>query len=197
MLKNSILYIIFIISCSLANTKISQQEIIQYLSDKFGQQITSDKHKCGTFYDLLINSHWHELDDSFKNSYRLTKIMPDTMRQFSMKSPSGHFILHWDTTGTNSVPKADIGQNGIPDYIDSAMVILDHVWRVEIDQLGYSAPPDSNGQPVRNYHVYFTNMPYYGLTTGSGNDIPALPHPPYVGLVASLTPCGEFVVSVF
>ena len=81
-----------------------------------------------------------------------------------MLSPSGHFMLHWNNTGPDAVPQEDISGSGIPDFIDSAAVIFDRVWHTEVDELGYQAPPGPDGGPTARYHIYFSNLGYYGLT---------------------------------
>jgi len=120
----------------------------------------------------------------------LAKILrsePD--RQFRITSPSGHFVIHYDVNGTHAVPPADIEGNGIPDFVDSAAVYLDHSWDVEINQLGFQPPLDSLGQHRATYPIYFThfsNSGLYGLTNfGFNDEIPSLPgenHPSYIEL---------------
>ncbi len=99
------------------------------------------------------------------------------LRDYQVTTPPGHFILHYDLEGFHAVSPVDAGSNGIPDYIDSAMVILEQVWTAEIDQLGFNPPPAIDGQPVAGYPVYFTRFDdntLYGVTwvdepvTGSG-----------------------------
>ncbi len=120
----------------------------------------------------------------------LAKVLrSEPQRQFQVTSPSGHFVLHYDVDGTHAVPAGDISGNGIPDYVDSAAVYLDHSWEVEIDQLGFQPPLDSAGQRRATYPIYFThfsNSGLYGLTNfGFGDEIPSLPgenHPSYIEL---------------
>ena len=134
-----------------------------------GIEYTGDV-KCATRYQF----HLHETKGEQFN--KLTQIVTpqDTSRQRSMISPDGHFRLSWNESGPHAVPTPDVSGNGIPDYIDSAFVIFDHVWSVEVDQMGYPAPPSIDGTPVQVYNVYFSNLPYYGLTWFD-KEIPALP----------------------
>lgn len=166
-MKFSLIYISFIFSITL----LSAGDLENYLNYRAGMEEYTGDIKCATRYDLQIKIQSQYLD---KNTQSLLKIIStEPVRSDSLRTE--HFTLHWDETGVNSVPLQDISGNGIPDYIDSAAVILEHVWDVEINQMGYSPPPQQNGQPVNNYHVYFTDMAYYGITTGSGTDIPSLP----------------------
>jgi hypothetical protein len=122
--------------------------------------------KCGTFYNFQVHRHWDQLNSELQALY-VKKIEQTKQKEKSMLTPGGHFMLHWDESNASihAVPLEDIGGNGIPDYIDSAAVILDHVWEVEINRLGYDIPPQSNGQPVTVYYVYFSDLSYmYGQT---------------------------------
>jgi hypothetical protein len=129
--------------------------------------------KCATRYQIdyvLANN----IAAPALNQLAQTLIPQDTTRQRSMRSPGGHFRLSWDESGPNAVPSADADQNGIPDFIDSALVIFDRVWEIEINQMGYKPPPGLDGQPVSTYQIYFSNIPYYGITWFD-KEIPSLP----------------------
>lgn len=140
--------------------------------------VTMNDH-CGFRYQIGLQQHLDELPAELQPAAR-AMLTPPT-REKSVLSPSGHFRLHYDVSGVHAVPAEDLSQNGVPDYIDSAAVILDHVWQVEIDQLGFQPPPDENGQPVQTYNVYFSSMGYYGLTSFDlDDDISALPGQNYV-----------------
>jgi len=147
------------------------QDAQNYINYRAGLEDYKGDVKCGTRYDLELKLQFDKLDISQQSLMK--EIMAEPVRAESLMTT--HFILHWNETGSHAVPLTDISGNGIPDYIDSAAVFLEHVWNVEIIQMGYSAPPQQNGQPVSLYHIYFTNFPMYGLTTGSGIDIPSLP----------------------
>lgn len=140
--------------------------ILILVSLSLGAQNTTDQHRyCATLNQLL-----DRLDQKTQHI-----AVADTFRAFQMRSPGGKFLVHWDETGTNAVPSADISANGVPDYVDSAMVYLDTAWEEYINQMGYAAPPNEHGLPASTYSIFFTDFPYYGLTTATGVDIPALP----------------------
>ncbi len=151
------------------------QDIRQYIQARTqGQAPQKIEAKCGFGPALELRLAYPYLPASLQKLSAPLLLKPK--RQYSVVSPSGHFTLHYDLTGYNKVPAKDSLKNGIPDYIDSAAVILDHVWDVEINQLGFRPPPDSTGQPVKSYPVYFTNMGYYGVTNFDLNeDIASLP----------------------
>ncbi len=55
-------------------------------------------------------------------------------------SPSGHFRVHYDLSGTNAPDMDDTDFNGIPDYIDSTCVYLDYAWDLIVNDLSYASP---------------------------------------------------------
>lgn len=73
----------------------------------------------------------------------------------SYVSPSGKFKLHYNKSGIDGVPTTDISGNGVPDYIDSAAVYLDAAWKLQIDELGFDAPKNEDGEEVAQYPIYF------------------------------------------
>ena len=140
-----------------------KSELEEFVQSELSGQPTFHDIKCGTKYDLAIESNKNMLDPELYKKYILaTKAVP--MRQRSMLTPAGFFMLHWDDTGLHAVPQEDLSGNGYPDYIDSAAVILDHVWKVEVEQMGYLPPPGEDGNPAIPYPIYFTNHFVYGVT---------------------------------
>ena len=83
-------------------------------------------------------------------------------------SPSGHFRVHFDTEGPDAVDPADSDGNGLPDYVDLAMVLADSAWQVQIDDLGYREPPRDGGRGGGDeIDIYLTDLGRsnrYGLT---------------------------------
>lgn len=74
-------------------------------------------------------------------------------------SPSGHFQLSYSLSGSNAVPAADSDPaNGIPDFVERVARYCDRSWAVEVDSLGFTAPPGGV------YDVSFEDMQYYGYT---------------------------------
>lgn len=161
-----------IILISLLIVSVQADDFENYMNYRAGIDEYKGHVKCATKYEtqlrVLINS-------PEKSNYSLLKKIPLTAPNRTDSLKTDHFTLHWDISGIHAVPPEDITSNGIPDYIDTAAAVLERVWDVEINQMSYTAPPQQNGQPVTSYHVYFTDMSYYGITTGSGIDIPSLP----------------------
>ena len=123
---------------------------------------------CGTPYLVQAMSAAPNLSAEFQARLgKLVKDRPDA--QHNLLSPSGHFRVHYDTEGGNAVPRKDADANGIPDYIDRTLAILDSTWVLEIEQLGYNPPPSDNGLGGGDeYDVYVIELgvgrSYYGFT---------------------------------
>lgn len=79
-------------------------------------------------------------------------------------SPSGHFLIHYETSGVNAIPAYDRDQNGTPDYLEFVAKSFDRAWQVEIDSLGFNLPPDSTGAPHTVYPVFCKRIQAYGIT---------------------------------
>jgi len=74
-------------------------------------------------------------------------------------SPSGHFFIHFDTTGNTAPDLADSDANGIPDYVDEVGVIADSAHQVLVNVMGYEVEPfDGEG----GYDIYIMS---YGAGT--------------------------------
>jgi len=91
-------------------------------------------------------------------------------------SPLGRFRIHYLTTGFDAIPTYDRNQNGVSDYLEFVAKSFDRAWEVEIDSLGFNAPPDSTGAPHTIYPVYCKRINAYGITWFSD----PLPAPPGV-----------------
>jgi hypothetical protein len=97
--------------------------------------------------------------------------------RYSHRSGGGHFLIHYEATGTDAPSPIDNNANGIPDYIDSVDYYMEYAWDVEINQYGFQAPPPDNlnpgqGGPDGLIDVYICNLPsiYYGAACPESNN---------------------------
>ncbi len=66
-------------------------------------------------------------------------------------SPSGHFYIHFDTTGNAAPDLMDSDGNGVPDYVDEVGIIADSAHHVLVDIMEYEEEPyDGEG----GYDIY-------------------------------------------
>jgi len=175
--------IIFIYICTASAQQVVDNKILEnFIRTEIGYSEKLEDHKCGTIYDLMIHAPQNRVDPGLRQNY-LLKAMKSPGRDKSQLSASGYFMLHWDENGSHAVPIEDLSGNGLPDYIDSAAVIFEKVRDIAVNQMGYQPPYSSDGNPTIPYHIYFTNMSYYGITRPDYVDIPSLPginYPSYI-----------------
>jgi hypothetical protein len=169
-----IYFIVLSIASLLAGLTAQQKELDEKVKSFYGLEALPPKYQRGFIYQFAVRQIYDQLSPQEQETFQKMFAVPE--RQASAISPSGRFILHYDTTGFHAVITDDILSNGIPDFIDSAGVFLDYSWQVQIDQLGYQQPIDINGNPAGNYNIYFTRLSTgsYGVTTwldpGQSND---------------------------
>jgi hypothetical protein len=85
-------------------------------------------------------------------------------------SPSGHFYIHFDTTGSAAPNLADTDLNSIPDYVDEVGFIADSAYKVLVDEMGFSEEPhDGDG----GYDIYIMSYAagVYGYNMHESNGI--------------------------
>ena len=120
---------------------------------------------CGTPHLVQAMSAAPNLSADFQTRLgKLAQRRPDV--QHNILSPSGRFRVHYDTEGRHAVAPTDDDANGIPDYIDLTVAVLDSVWVLEIEQLGYNPPPSDKGLGGGDeYDAYVIELDgrYYGF----------------------------------
>jgi hypothetical protein len=118
---------------------------------------------CGTFQALALRA---EVSRASKRTQETLAFLFQRRpnRDFSMLSPGGGFLVHYDRDGSHGVDPTDANQNGHPDYVDAVADVFDDVWRYEVTQLGYQPPP-SDGDGI--YDIYIRDLSptaQYGAT---------------------------------
>ena len=139
-------------------------------SDKSYQDV-----KCGFSTLAQVINRWQEFSQA--QQAELSALMKTDVMQCD--TIAGHFHIFYDTTGINEPALLDNNNQRISGtaktYIHSVAQIFNHVWDIEIDQMGYSAPPFESGQSY--YNIYVENIGDYGDTWKippqiNGTDIP-------------------------
>lgn len=130
-----------------------------------------DRATCGTMAILGLRSNWDKLSPATKSTFSSMFQGSRPSRTTTVTSPSGHFAVHYNTTGIHAVSLTDDDGNGTPDYVDETINAFEESWTREIDELGYNPPP-SDGDGV--YDIYITSLGsqrVYGLTWPLGSDL--------------------------
>ncbi|UCE19375.1 MAG: hypothetical protein JSV84_03250, partial [Gemmatimonadota bacterium] len=130
------------------------------LSPRF-QQETIKPTKCATPVVLEILAAWEDL--SLRAQQILAVYFERPRMQHTFKSPGGRFKIHYDSSGPDAVyePYRDTDPyDGIPDYVNRCAEIFDHVWVMEVDSMGYDAPPwdGTIGGDENKYDVYLRHQ---------------------------------------
>ncbi|MDH7515195.1 MAG: hypothetical protein QHI48_04895 [Bacteroidota bacterium] len=90
----------------------------------------------------------------------LESLLRPLRTQTDIVSASGKFIVHFDTTGSNTPALLDAGGNRIPGtahaYATALAVALDSAYEMEVVRAGYLPPPFETGR--NTYAVYIREM---------------------------------------
>lgn len=76
--------------------------------------------------------------------------------------------VHWTNNADDAPPPGDIDDDGIPNQVEKTVRVMERVWAVEIDDMGYRRPltderasePDNDGV---NFDVYLSDIGDLGL----------------------------------
>lgn len=86
---------------------------------------------------------------------------PQTNASESYTSSSGHFEIHYETSGEHAVPPGDSNNNGTPDYVEKVAAAADSSYRHMVQTLGYTNPIPSG----ESYNIEIRNLKHiYGET---------------------------------
>ena len=146
--------------------------------------------KCGFHYQFDVKSYWN----SFTLAQRefVQSIFARPQLQKSILSPSGHFRVHFDTTGVNTPALLDNSGVRITGtaraYADSVAAVFDYVWDFETRVLGYPPPPADKGVDGGNeYDIYIleVSQSFYGQTIFNEEDVlnAQRPNPTYASFI--------------
>ena len=87
-------------------------------------------------------------------------------------SPTGHFYIHYNTTGNTAPDLTDIDGNGTPDYVDEVGIIADSARKVLVEIMDFQRAPfdaDSiydifiNSYPAGVYGFNYKDSPSQGF----------------------------------
>jgi hypothetical protein len=74
-------------------------------------------------------------------------------------SGTEHFLIHYTLFGVDAVPADDRDGSGTPDWVEEVAEVMETIWRVEIDSLGWPAPiPDRNEGGDARFDVYLMEL---------------------------------------
>jgi hypothetical protein len=89
-----------------------------------------------------------------------------------------HVCVHWVESGDHRTDPTDTDANGVPDQVDRTLAAMEHVYGVEVTDMGYRAPlpdssaPDNGGDGLLD--VYLADIGTQGLYGYCTSDQPDL-----------------------
>ena len=132
-------------------------------------------------YSLLFSRQNCLQDSKLDNLGRSTR----PVRESFYISPSGHFYVHYDTTGINAPALLDDNSNNIPDYVESVGIIADSAYNVLVNIMKYEVEPfDGEG----GYDIY---IKHYGSNSVYGYNYKENGGSSYLVIDSDYTPQAE------
>jgi len=121
--------------------------------------LKEEEWKCGTPIVIEVKKNWDNLSLETKEEINQLLARPD--KPFIYRTTN--FVIHYDTAGEYPVyhPWEDVDPvDGVPDYVNRVGEFMERSWYVEIDSMGYYAPPfDGTAGGDSLYDVYI-DVPY-------------------------------------
>jgi hypothetical protein len=74
-------------------------------------------------------------------------------------SPDSTFMIHYDTSGSNTVPAEDLDSSGVPDYVERIAIYADSSCRFYRNDLDY-LPPPSDSDAYYDIYIRFLGWAY-------------------------------------
>lgn len=151
--------------------QLSADQLLQYYRSLKNlsqmEALSNDLHdrKCGFGIRTQVHSQWNAF--SVLQKIELKQLMADDSMQ--KNRIIGRFKILYDTSGTSNVPALlDVNNQPIPNtaeaYVDSVGAIFNYIYSVEIDGLGYQAPPHEQGESSYRIYIKDQGKDGYGLT---------------------------------
>jgi hypothetical protein len=124
--------------------------------------------RCGTPLKHGLRRDWKLLEQSTQKVLAKQLAYPSYSwpNEQIFTSASGHFMVHYTTSGTNAPPLADANGNSVPDWVETVAATFENVY-ARYQSMGYQPAPTTAGAP---YDIYLSNLAtqsYYGVTTSN------------------------------
>lgn len=132
---------------------------------------TQEIRKCGFGIMAEARLLWSRLSPESRELLK-SYVQDRPERQVYYDTPDGHFRIHYDTTGKDSVDmRHGVDTDGVPMYVKRVADIFHEVWEREVTDMGYPGPPADDFYPEGSsaaYDIYLTDLSklFYGLTHG-------------------------------
>jgi hypothetical protein len=128
------------------------------LPDRF-KIFKEEELTCGTPLIIEIKRNWDYLRIETQEEISLLLQRPSKLFVFR----TTNFVIHFDTAGQYPVynPTEDVNPaDGVPDYVNRVAEYMERSWYVEIDSMGYYAPPFDGTQGGDSLYDVYIDRPY-------------------------------------
>ncbi len=105
-----------------------------------------------------LHSDWAKLLPGTQKTLAKVLAKPTLVDEAIFKSASGHFTIHYATSGSDAPPLVDGDANGIPDWVEMVAEVFEVVYSKEVGEMAYFAAPTSKSQPFDPYNIYLQNL---------------------------------------
>jgi hypothetical protein len=120
--------------------------------------------RCGTPLIIEVKRDWDKL--SLETKEKINQLLARPSKPFTYHTT--HFVIHYDTAGSYPVyhPHEDVNPvDGVPDYVNRVGEYMERSWYVEVDSMGYYAPPFDGTTGGDSLYDVYIDQPY-GYTAG-------------------------------
>jgi len=128
------------------------------LPERF-KAFTDEEYKCGTPLVMEIRRNWSRLSPGTQQE--IDRILERPPKPFTYRTTN--FVIHYDTEGDYPVyhPLEDVDPaDGVPDYVNRVAEYMERSWYVEIDSMGYYAPPFDGTEGGDSLYDVYIDLPY-------------------------------------
>lgn len=146
-----------------------------YYLNAFGHGVTRAKSlepgsplpgfRCGTPLKRGLQRDFKRL--ALPTQQTLAKYLsaPVLSNEATYLSPSGHFKIHYATTGTDAPPLSDLNGNSTPDWVETVATTFEYVYDRYTQFYGWRPAPVAASAPYELYLLDLADSEVYGQTT--------------------------------
>lgn len=178
-------------------TVASAAALDDYYLSKFGRQSQIAKavaaaqseparaDRCRTGLLRQLKKDWSQLESSTQKALASYLRRPVLENEKICTPVGGHFSIHYTTTGTDAVSRTDANANGVPDWVEKVAGVFEYVYGVEVEKMGYTAPPGTV-----YYDVYLRDLAsesVYGYTQNDATGVTSVSYPSWIEIDRSFT----------
>jgi hypothetical protein len=138
--------------------------------------LKEEELKCGTPLVMEVRRNWDKLSMEVRET--IDQLLDRPEKPFSYATTN--FVIHYDTTGEYPVYNHWEDTNpadGVPDYVNRVGEYMERSWWVEIDSMGYYAPPYDGTEGGDSLYDVYIDVPLgYAVPEDPSSQYPDRPY---------------------